>query len=127
MILQELEWYEKNLIIALRSIMPFARKYNLYIVSMDINSRDGDYLILNSNKSKYKFTFIWNPGIDILIEKKRLIEGHRNIKKIISLSQVKKEYPNFSFLSDNFKNAKEELELFDGYIKFLESCFSKFL
>jgi len=66
----ELEWFEKNLIIALRVLSPFFKKYNFYITGLELNSIDGEYLIFSS-LSSFKIIVILNPNFDILIKKRK--------------------------------------------------------
>ena len=120
----KLEWYEKNLIVALRILLPFFKRYHYYLCNLDINSQDGDYMIFCSLFKKKKVTIILNPGFDILIEKKKSLF---NPNQTISLIQEKKHFPKFTSLPCDFKNEEELEKLIKEYTFFIEECFVEYL
>ena len=122
----ELEWFEKNLIIALRVLSPFFKKYNFYITGLELNSIDGEYLIFSS-LSSFKIIVILNPNFDILIEKKENFVDLIKKNKTISLVAEKNKFSNFSHLLCNFKDENELVYLLKDYTFFLETNYKNFL
>ncbi|NLI24584.1 MAG: hypothetical protein GX419_07775 [Bacteroidales bacterium] len=123
----ELEWFEKNLIIALRILLPFFKKYKFHLCNLDINSRDGDYLIFCSLFNNTKVSVIINPGFDILIERKKGFFNLVNSNQIISLTQEKKYFPKFASLPSDYKNVEELGKLLKEYTLFIEDSFVEYL
>jgi len=123
----DLVWFEKNLIIALRILLPFFRKYKFHLCALDIDSLDGDYLVFCSLFNKTKISVILNPGFDILIERNLNFFQSKISKPVLSLNKEKKKSPKFSDLNDNFKNDVELDKLLKEYIIFLENDFNNYL
>ena len=123
----ELAWFEKNLIIALRILLPIFRKYKFHLCALDIDSLDGDYLVFCSLFNKTKISVTLNPGFDILIERNSGFFQSKTPAQVISLNKEKKTSSNFSNLHDNFKNEVELERLLKGYIIFLENDFKSYL
>jgi len=121
----ELEWYEKNLIVALRVLLPFFRKYKYHLSGLELNSRDGEYLIFRNVSENVEVNIILNPGFDILIEKK--VGILKLNKETTSLIYEKKASVLFASLPDNYSSEEELEQLLTGYILFMEHGFKEHL
>ena len=119
----ELKWFEINLIVALRVLLPFFSKHNFRISELNLNNRDGDYIVALRSLPYLKVTVILNPGFDIIIERKVNLFDIVKKNKPVSLKEVKEIYPEFSNLKENFKTEEELHKLLEGYIYFLEKNF----
>jgi len=113
-----LEWYEKNLVVALRELESFMRLHAYYISGLETNGRDGEYIIFTSARSKKKIVFILTPGFDIVI---KTTEGGLLSKEIeVSLIKEREIYPEYSQLPVNFKNENDLSNILKKYKPLLE-------
>lgn len=122
----ELEWFETNLILALRVFRPIFTKYGFYIRALELNSVDGEYITASGLYSSYNITIVLTPGFDVSIAKKKYNIYEKGYKGI-SLGKEKDQYPEFSSLGRKFKNEEELIELLKGYALLLETHFSHIL
>lgn len=123
----ELEWFERNLIVTLRILFPFFKKYKFHLCNLEINSRDGDYLIFCSLFNNTKVSVILNPGFDIVIRREKRFFNLVYSNQIISLTQVKRSFPKFASLPNDFQNVEELERLLKEYTLFIEESFVEYL
>jgi hypothetical protein len=95
---------------------------------MDINSRDGDYLIFKKIAGSVEMKVILNPGFDIIIENTdRSLFGRLKHPATISVAREVNDPPENSKLSqfpsliNEFKGSQRLDELLKEYIQFMES------
>ncbi len=112
----ELTWSEKYLILALRTLKPFFIRHGYSLKEIEYGFRDGDYLIFIENtfrKKRKEIMVIYNPGFDVIIDNK------------LSLVKLKKEYPKFAHLPENYKGEEALVKILKGYTEFIEELLFK--
>jgi len=109
----ELTWYESYLIVALRVLMPFFRKYGFRLSEIDFGFRDGDYIVFKENSfhKPKEVKFIYNPGFDVIVSNK------------ISLVELKNKYPEFMHLPTDYQGEEGLKDILKEYIVFFENQF----